>query len=178
MLEGIIRKSTNKAGSNALRKDGYLIANIYGKGFENINAAFKMNEYIRVVRNKETIAFPVSVEGKELNVVVQSYESQAVTGNLLHVDLMVAQPGVVSKFNVPVVAVGEALGLKNKGLLHMAKARLTVKCTPENLPNTIEIDVTEMDVNASKLVRDLDSIPNVTILDSDRVALISIIKAK
>jgi len=178
MLEGIIRESIGKKGVKALRRDGYLIANIYGKGFENINAAFKMNEYIRTVRNKETLAFPVKVDGKELNVVVQSYESQAVTGNLLHVDLMVAQPGVVTTFNVPIVAVGEALGLKNKGLVHAAKPRLTVKCTPENLPNTIEIDVTEMDTGASKLVRDLPEMPNVTILDSDRVALISIIKAK
>ena len=178
MLEGIIRESIGKKGVKAYRRDGYLIANIYGKGLENINAAFKMNEYIRSVRNKDTLAFPVSVNGKEMNVVVQSYESQAVTGNLLHVDLMVAQPGLETTYNVPVVAVGEALGLKNKGLVHMAKPRLTVKCAIENLPNTIEIDVTEMDTGASKLVRDLAEIPNVTILDSDRVALISIIKAK
>jgi large subunit ribosomal protein L25 len=178
MLEGIVRESIGKKGTKALRRDGYLIANIYGKGFENINAAFKMNEYIRTVRNKETLAFPVSVAGKELNVVVQSYESQAVTGSLLHVDLMVAQPGVATTFNVPLVPVGEAVGLKNKGLVHMAKPRLTVKCTPENLPNSIEIDVTEMDTGDSKLVRDLEEIPNVTILDADRVALVSIIKAK
>ncbi len=178
MLEGIIRESTGKKAVKALRRDGYLIANIYGKGIENINAAFKMNEYIRTVRNKETLAFPVSVNGQEMNVVVQSYESQAVTGNLLHVDLMVAQPGVVTTFNVPVVPVGEAIGLKNKGLVHSAKPRLTVKCTPENLPSAIEIDVTEMDTGDSKLVRDLPEIPNVTILDADRVALISIIKAK
>ena len=178
MLEGIVRESIGKKGTKALRRDGYLIANIYGKGLENINAAFKMNEYIRAVRNKETLAFPVSVAGKELNVVVQSYESQAVTGSLLHVDLMVAQPGVATTFNVPVVAVGEALGLKNKGLVHLAKPRLTVKCTPENLPNTVEIDVTPMDTGDSRLVRDLPDMPNVTILDSDRVALITIIKAK
>jgi len=178
MLEGIVRESIGKKAVKAYRKDGYLIANIYAKGVENINAAFKMNEYIRVVRNKETIAFPVNVGGNEMNVVVQSYESQAVTGNLLHVDLMVAQPGVVATFNVPVVTKGEALGLKNKGLVHMAKPRLTVKCTPENLPNTIEIDVTEMDTGASRLVRDLPEIPNVTILDTDRVALVTIIKAK
>jgi len=178
MLEGIIRESIGKKGTNALRRDGYLIANFYGKGLENIHAAFKMNEYIRTVRNKDTLAFPVSVNGKEMNVVVQSYESHALTGNLLHVDLMVAQPGVVTHYHVPVVAEGEALGLKNKGLVHVAKPRLTVKCTPENLPNTIEIDVTPMDVGNSKLVRDLPEIPNVTILDTDRVALISIIKAK
>lgn len=178
MLEGIVRESIGKKGTKALRRDGYLIANIYGKGLENINAAFKTNEYIRTVRNKETIAFPVSVGGKEMNVVVQSYESQPVTGNLLHVDLMVAQPGVATTFNIPVVAVGEAKGLKNKGLVHYAKPRLSVKCTPENLPNSIEIDVTEMDTGDSKMVRDLAEIPNVTILDAGRVALVSVIKAK
>ena len=178
MLEGIIRKSIGKTGTNALRRDGYLIANIYGKGLENINAAFKMNEYIRTVRKKETLAFPVSIEGKEMNLVVQSYEAHAVTGVLLHVDLMVAQPGVVTTYNVPVVPVGEAIGLKNKGLVHKAKPRLTVKGAIENVPNTFEIDVTEMDVGNSKLVRDLEAIPNVTMLDADRVAVISIIKAK
>ncbi|EDZ61847.1 ribosomal protein L25 [Sulfurimonas gotlandica GD1] len=178
MLEGIIRKSTDKQSTKTLRRDGYLIANIYGKGLENINAAFKMNEYIRTVRKKETLAFPVSIEGKEMNLVVQSYEAQPVTGTLLHVDLMVAQPGVVTTYNVPVVPVGEAFGLKNKGLVHKAKPRLTVKGAIENVPNTFEIDVTKMDTGDSKLIRDLDPIPNVVMLDSDRVAVISIIKAK
>lgn len=178
MLEGIIRESIGKKGTKALRRDGYLIANIYGKGLENINAAFKMNEYVRTVRNKDTLAFAIKLDGKELNVVVQSYESQAVTGNLLHVDLMVAQPGVLTTYNVPVVTVGEAIGVKNKGLLHIAKPRLTVKGAIENIPNTVEVDVTEMDVADSKLVRDLEIIPNVTMLDADRVAVISIIKAK
>jgi large subunit ribosomal protein L25 len=178
MLKGIVRESMTTGATKALRRDGNLIANIYGKGLENINAAFRMNEYVRTVRNKETVAFPVEIAGKELNVVVQGYESHAVTGNLLHVDLMVAQPGVEAKYSIPIVPVGEAIGLKNKGLVHMAKTRLTVKCTPENLMNKIEIDVTDMDVGNSKLVRDLPELENIKVLDSDRVALISIIKAK
>ena len=178
MLEGIVRESIGKKAVKAYRKDGYLIANIYGKGIENINAAFKMNEYIRTVRNKETLAFPVSVAGKEMNVVVQSYESQAVTGNLLHVDLMVAQPGVVTHYHVPVVPQGEAIGLKNKGLIHLAKTRLRVKAAIENVPNSINVDVTPMDVGDSRLVRDLEKIENVTFTDSDRVSVLSIIKAK
>ena len=178
MLEGIVRESTGKKAVKAFRRDGYLIANIYGKGFENVNAAFKENEYIRTVRNKETLAFPVNVGGKEMNVVVQSYESHAVTGRLLHVDLMVAQPGVVTHYHVPVIPEGEALGVKNKGLIHVSKPRLRVKAAIENVPNSISVDVTPMDVGASKLIRDLDKIENVTFTDSDRVSVLSIIKAK
>ncbi len=178
MLEGIVRESIGKKGTKALRRDGYLIANIYGKGLENINAAFKENEYIRTVRNKETLAFPVSIGGKEISVVVQSYESHPVTGKLLHVDLMVAQPGVVTHYMVPVEPVGEAIGLKNKGLVNIAKRRLRVKGAIENLPKTIVIDVTDMDLGDSKLIRDIEVPENVKFTDSDRVPVLSIIKAK
>ncbi len=178
MLEGIIRESIGKRGTKALRRDGYLIANIYGKGLENINAAFKMNDYIRTVRNKDTLAFPIKLDGKELNVVVQSYESHAVTGNLLHVDLMVAQPGVVSKYHVPVEPVGSPIGLKNKGMLYVAKKRLAVKAAPEALPTSIVVDVANLDLGDSVLIRDLGTIENVTFVDSERVGVLSIIKAK
>ncbi len=40
MLEGIVRESIGKKSAKALRRDGYLIANIYGKGLENVAAAF------------------------------------------------------------------------------------------------------------------------------------------
>jgi len=178
MLEGIVRESIGKKGTKALRRDGYLIANIYGKGLENINAAFKMNEYIRTVRNKETLSFPIKVDGKEMNVVAQSYESQAVTGNLLHVDLMVAQPGVVTHYRVPVVTEGEALGLKNKGMVYVAKQRLRVKGTIENIPSQITVDVTPMDIGDSRLIRDLPALENAVYTDADRVSVLSIIKAK
>ncbi|MCF6330936.1 MAG: 50S ribosomal protein L25/general stress protein Ctc [Sulfurimonas sp.] len=178
MLEGIVRESIGKKGVKALRRDGYLIANIYAKGFENINAAFKMNDYIRAVRNKDTLVFPIKVDDKELNVVVQSYESQPLTGTLLHVDLMVAQPGVLTHYMVPVETIGTPIGLKNKGLLNIAKPRLRVKTTVENLPNTIKIDVAELDFGDSKLIRDLDAIKGVTFTDDGRVSVLSIIKAK
>ena len=178
MLEGIVRESTGKKSTKALRRDGYLIANIYGKGIENINAAFKENEYIRAVRKKETIAFPVKVDGKEMDVVVQAYESHPVTGKLLHVDLMVAQKGVLTHYHVPVVPVGEAIGLKNKGMVNVSKPRLRVKARIEDLPEKIEVDVTEMDVGDAKLIRDLPTFDNVTYTDADRVSVLSVIKAK
>ncbi len=178
MLEGIIRESIGKSATKALRRDGYLIANIYGKGLENINAAFKMNEYIRTVRKKETLAFPVSIAGKELSLVVQNYEIHPVTGTLLHVDLMVAQPGVVTHYMVPVTTEGTPIGVKNKGLLNIAKKRLRVKAAIEALPKSIHINVTDLDLGDSVLIRDIDLAGDVKFTDADRVSVLSIIKAK
>lgn len=178
MLEGIVRESTGKSATKALRRDGYLIANIYGKGLENVHAAFKMNDFIRTVRNKDAIAFPVKVGDKEMDVVVQSYESHPVSGNLLHVDLMVAQPGVVTHYNIPVVTEGSPVGLKNKGMLYVAKKRLRVKGAIDKLPNEIKINVAPLDLGDSILIRDLESSEDYTFTDSDRVSVLSIIKAK
>jgi large subunit ribosomal protein L25 len=178
MLEGIIRESTGKKAVKALRRDGYLIANIYGKGLDNVNAAFKANEYIRTVRNKESIAFPVKVGANEMNVVVQSYESHPLTGELLHVDLMVAQPGVLTHYMVPVNPVGTPVGLKNKAMLNVAKPRLRVKAKIEDLPNTIDIDVNDLDLGDAVMIRDLAEIPNVKFTDNGRVSILSMIKAK
>ena len=178
MLEGIIRESIGKKGTKALRRDGYLIANIYGKGLDNVCAAFKSNEYIRTVKSKENVAFSIKVDGKELNVVVQAYQVHPLTGALVHVDLMVAQPGVLATYFVPVVTEGDPIGLKNKGLLSVAKKRLALKAKVEDLPASINVNVAPLDLGDSVLIRDLEAPANTTFMDADRVAVISIIKAK
>ena len=177
-IEGIIRDSIGKKATKALRRDGYLIANIYGRGLENVSCAFNRNDFIRAMKKKENLAFDVKVGDKELKVVVQEYQKDPITSQLIHVDMMVAQPGVVTHFMVPVEPVGEAIGLKNKGLVNIAKRRLRVKAKIEDLPKAIVIDVTEMDLGDSKLIRDIEAPAGVTFTDADRVSVLSIIKAK
>lgn len=64
MLEGILRESIDSKATKALRKDGYLIANIYAKGMENVHCAFKLNDFIKAVKAKDTLKFSVKVAGK------------------------------------------------------------------------------------------------------------------
>ena len=63
-------------------------------------------------------------------------------------------------------------------MVFVAKRRLRVKAAIENVPSQIAIDVTDMDVGDSKLIRDLDKIENITFTDADRVSVLSVIKAK
>ncbi|EOJ2160196.1 50S ribosomal protein L25/general stress protein Ctc [Campylobacter coli] len=178
MLEGIVRESIGRKAAKALKRDGYLIANIYGKGLENINAAFKVNDFIKEVRKKTTLAFDVKVGSQTLNVVVVDYQKDPVTAELKHVDLKVAQKGVISKYMVPVKITGTAIGLKNKGVLIQSKRRLKIKCAAENLPNFFELDVSKLDVGDALLVRDIVVPAGVTMIDADRVAVVGVEKAR
>jgi len=178
MLEGIIRESIGKSNAKKLKRDGYLIANIYANGVENIHAAFKRGEFIRAVRKKETFAFPVKVGDNELNVVVQEYQLHPVNGDILHVDLRVAVPGQVTSYLIPVKTVGTPKGLKNKGVLILSKRRLKVRGTIEDMPHNFTLDVSDLDRDDSILVRDVEVPANCRMMDKPDVAICGVIKAK
>ncbi len=178
MLEGIIRESTSKATTKKLRRDGYLIANIYGKNQENINAAFKKNDFIKYLKNKEHLIFPVKLGDKELKVVVQEYQKDPVKSDILHVDLLIAQDGVKQYFYVPIKIKGTPKGLKNKGVLIFHRRRIKVKAAPENLPDYFELDVSDLDVGDNILIRDIQMPDGVECYLNPSIPVVGVIKAK
>jgi large subunit ribosomal protein L25 len=90
----------------------------------------------------------------------------------------VAQKGLVSKYLIPVYTTGIPKGVKNKGILITSKKRLLVKSKAEDLPNSFTIDVSDLDVGDSALIRDIQAPENVTLMDADRVSVVGVIKAK
>ncbi len=178
MLEGIVRDSITKQNVKKLRNDGYLIANIYGKGLANISAAFNTNEFIKFLKSKTTIAFDVKIANDVLKVVVKEYQKHPVTSDLLHVDLMIAQESVRTKYLVPVVTKGTPKGLKNKGLFIFHKKRLPVKCKIEDLPESFNLEIDNLDTGDSILIRDITMPKNVECFLDPRVPIVGVIKAK
>ena len=79
---------------------------------------------------------------------------------------------------MPVNVKGNAKGLKNKGVLFVSTKRISVKCSPENLPNAYELDVSDLDVGDSILVRDLPQLNGVSVINNPSVAVVGVIKAK
>jgi large subunit ribosomal protein L25 len=178
MLEGIVRESIGKTTAKKLRRDGYLTANLYAKGVENIQAAFKRGDFARAVRNKDSLAFPVKVGDKELNVVIQEYQLHPVHGEVVHVDLRIAVPGQVTDYLVPVVTHGTPVGLKNKGVLVMSKRRIKVRGAIENMPAKFDLDVEPLNRDDSILIRDVEIPEGCRLMDRGDVAICGVIKAK
>ncbi len=178
MLEGIVRESIGKTTAKKLRRDGYLTANLYANGVENIQAAFKRGEFMRAVRNKENLAFSVKVGDKELDVVIQEYQLHPVHGEVVHVDLRVTVPGQVTDFLVPVVTHGTPVGLKNKGVLVMSKRRVKVRGAIENMPAKFDLDVEPLNRDDSILIRDIEVPSDCKMMDRPDVAVCGVIKSK
>ncbi len=178
MLEGIIRESIGSASARRLRRDGYLTANIYANGVENIQAAFKRGDFMKSVRKKENLTLDIKVGDKELKVVIQEYQLHPVHGDVLHVDLRVAVPNQVTNFLIPVRTTGIPKGIKNKGVLVQSKKRIKVRGTIEDMPKEFVLDVTPLDRDDAILVRDVEAPKNCRLMDRENVAICGVIKAK
>ncbi|HGZ69779.1 MAG TPA: 50S ribosomal protein L25/general stress protein Ctc [Nitratifractor sp.] len=178
MLEGIVRESIGKSDAKKLRRDGYLIANIYANGVENVHCAFKHGEFVRTVRNKKELAFDVKVGDKEMKVVVQEYQLHPVTGLILHVDLRVALADTVSDYYVPVETTGTPKGIRNKGVLVITKRRVRVRGKIEDIPSKFVLDVKDLDRDDSILIRDLEAPENCKLMDRPHVSVCGVIKAR
>ncbi len=178
MLEGVIRESIGSGSAKKLRRDGYLTANIYANGVENVQAAFKRGDFVKAVRRKESLTFPIKVGDKEFNVVIQEYQLHPVNGDVVHVDLRVAIPGQVTNYLVPVETTGTPKGLKNKGVLMLQKKRVKVRGAIEDIPNKFVLDVTNLDRDDSILIRDMEAPANCRLMDRPDVAVVGVIKAK
>jgi large subunit ribosomal protein L25 len=178
MLEGIIRESIGTASAKKLRRDGYLTANIYANGVENIQAAFKRGDFVKAVRAKDGLVLPLKVGDTEFNTIIQEYQLHPVNGDVVHVDLRVTVPGQVTNFLIPVETTGIPKGLKNKGVLQVQKKRLKVRGTIEDMPAKFTLDVTDLDRDDSILVREMEAPANTRLMDRNDVAVVGVIKAK
>ncbi len=178
MLEGIIRESIGKSNAKQLKRDGYLIANIYANGVENINAAFKRGDFVKAVRAKDDLVLPIKVGDNELDVVIQEYQLHPINGDILHVDLRVAVPNQSTNFLIPVKTEGIPKGLKNKGVLIINKKRIKVRGTIENMPSTFTLDISDLDREDSILIRDIEAPANCKIMERADVSICGVIKAK
>jgi len=178
MLEGITRESIGTGSAKKLRRDGYLTANIYANGVENIQAAFKRGDFVKAVRAKDGLTLALNVEGKDLNVVIQEYQLHPVNGDMIHVDLRVAIPGQVTNFLIPITTVGTPIGLKNKGVFMIQKKRVKVRGAVENMPANFTLNIENLDRDESLLIRDMEAPENCRLMDRTDVAVCVVIKAK
>ncbi|HIP41400.1 MAG TPA: 50S ribosomal protein L25/general stress protein Ctc [Campylobacterales bacterium] len=178
MLEGITRESIGSASAKKLRRDGYLTANIYANGVENIQVAFKRGDFVKAVRAKDGLTLALTVNDTELKVVIQEYQLHPVNGDVKHVDLRVAVPGQVTNYLIPVKTEGIPKGLKNKGVLMIFKKRLKVRGAIEDMPNNFTFNVEPLDREESILIRDIDAPANCRLMDRTDVAICGVMKAK
>ena len=152
-----------------LRRAGRLPAVVYGAGTESQAISLDMHEFQLLHRHSgrhAVLDLTVTGDGKAQPVLMHTIQEHPISRLPIHVDLLVVNLQEEMTVDVPVVAVGESVAIDKLGgvLLHLHDA-VVVRAKPDDLPSTIEMDITGLDSFEAVLhASDLHMPPGVTLV--------------
>ncbi len=170
------REAVGTAASKRLRKQGIIPGIIYGKsGNEciSVNEA-ELRKLMRATSGTASLISVTSDKGSAKLTIIEKLFREPSTGAFLHVDFHEVSANEPMHTTLPVHTVGEAVGVKfENGTLEILHHTLHVKCLPKNLPEFINVDITELHAGHSIHVKDLPPIEGVTFLGDPETVVIS-----
>ena len=154
-----------------LRRDGITPVHVFGRGIEPEALQCDTVELQKVLAQAGTtgiVGLKIDKARKKRNVMVREVQKEPRSGNLLHVDFYQIRMEEKLKVDVPIFLTGEAPALKMKeNFLSHELDSLSVECLPDDIPNHIEVDVSNLEeVDQSIHVQDIILGEEVTVLNN------------
>jgi large subunit ribosomal protein L25 len=153
------RDLQGSSNSRRLRKAGNLPCVVYGEGKEAIPVQIEMHAFEQLLHHHatETLITKVALEGAgDVQVLVKDVQRHPVTGDVMHVDLLKIVAGQTIQVDILLELVGEAVGVKGGGVMEHVMHSIAIECLPKDLVESIEVDVSEMEVGDTLCVSDLN----------------------
>ncbi|MDX1681235.1 MAG: 50S ribosomal protein L25 [Akkermansiaceae bacterium] len=135
-----------------LRREGLLPSVIYGKDFENINLKINAKTFRDILAHSssDSIVVNLEIDGKESQLAfLKDVQYDAISGQALHADFRAIDAKTSITASIPVILLGTAPGIKSGGVVDQQVHSMEVTCLPADLPETIDIDISELELNDS-----------------------------
>lgn len=175
------RANTGSAEAARLRRSGKIPAVVYGRSGKAMPIVLDALEFGRKTKGiSESTLLNLSVDGSQHEVFIKDTQRDIFKGAFLHVDFYEVEKGKALHAKVPVHVVGTALGVREGGVLEAPLHELEIECLPKDLPEHIDVDVSNLKGNESIHVRDLKLASGIKILTNPEqvVALVKFAKAE
>jgi large subunit ribosomal protein L25 len=177
-----VREGRGKNDARRTRRDGMVPITVYGGGAETVAAVAPLRDLAAILRTEagRNTIFTIEVEGVGVSeVMFHDRQIDPVRGRLIHADLTRLVKGQKIEVTVPLHLVGEPFGVKEKqGVLEQIIREIDVRCEPRQIPDSLDVDVSNLDVHDVLHVSDIPVSEGVEILtDPEQViATIGIVK--
>jgi len=153
------RDLQGSSNSRRLRRAGGLPGVIYGEGKEATTIQLETHAFEQLLHHhsSETLITDIALEGAgDVSVLVKDVQRHPVSGVAIHVDMLKIIAGQAIQVDILLKLVGEAVGVKEGGVMDQVMHSISIECLPRNLVESIEVDISEMDIGDALHVSDLD----------------------
>ena len=175
-IDGQLRTEMGKKATRLLRSQELVPGVIYG-GAQEVNFSASAKAVKPIVYTPEFMQADVQVDGKTYTCILKDLQFDKVTDELLHIDFLelVADKKVVA--TLPLHLTGVPAGVKGGGKLVVKMKSLKVKALPKDLKESIELDISKLELNENIRVEDVKE-KNMEILNSPRIPIASIVMTR
>lgn len=174
-----LRDKTGKGICRQLRIAGRLPGIVYGKGIESIPVSLDQRDLMKIISGEGGRNSLITLNGGDsLNgsvVIVADLLLHSLKGTLRHVDLHKVNMDEKVRVEVKIRLKGTAKGVKDGGLLDFVKHEVEIECLPSQIPDHIDLDVSELTVGHSIHVAELLVPAGIRILDDPKTSIVSVL---
>ncbi len=181
-VQAKLRLGRGKNDARRTRRDGMVPITVYGGGGETLAAVAPARDLAAILRSESgrNTIFTIEVDGMGASeVMFHDRQVDPIKGRLIHADLARLVKGQKIEVTVPLHLIGEPIGVKEKqGVLEQIIREIEIKCEPRDIPDALEVDVSNLDVHDVLHASDIPVAAGVEILtDAEQViATVGIVK--
>jgi len=172
------REGRGKNDARRVRREGLVPVTVYGGGGETIAAVAPLRDLAAILRSEagRNTIFTIDVEGRGTSeVMFHDRQIDPVRGRLIHADLTRLVKGQKIEVTVPLHLTGEPIGVReHQGVLEQIIREIEIRCEPREIPDVINIDVSNLDVHDVLHVSDIPIGANIEILNPPDVVIATV----
>jgi len=171
-LSGSLRENVGKKDAKKQRREGNIPCVIYG-GENQVHFTTNEIKFDKIIFTPDVFLITIDVEGKKYQTILQEVQYHPVTDKVLHADFRELVAGKEVTIGIPVVLKGSSAGVMAGGQLIKKMHKIRLKGLVENMPEQVEVDITELTIGGSIKVRDLD-VENITFTDPENSVIVRV----
>lgn len=171
-LSGSLRENVGKKDADTLRKNGRVPGVLYG-GKEQIHFHVDNIELEKLVYTPDAYRFDFEVDGKTYPTIIKDMQFHPVNDKIQHMDMLQLFDDKPVTVELPVRTTGNSVGVRNGGRLAISYRSLKVRGLPNDLPEAIVADITNLKIGDAARVKDL-SIEGCEILAAENAVVVDV----
>lgn len=163
-IKGEARLNVGKKDATALRASGNVPSVLYG-GEAPVHFSADKKSFNQIIYTPDAYLVDLEIAGKNYTAILKDTQFDVVSDEIIHADFLLAPVGKPVTLEIPVVTSGVAKGVEAGGKLQIILRKIKVKGPADKLPDSISVDMSEVELGGSVQVKSIPSIEGVEILN-------------
>ena len=174
-----VRSTLGNGPARVLRREGMMPAVLYGRGTEPMLLSVQIKDLENILKQGSMgqTLLNLNIEGENTSnktVLIKELQTHPMTNSFLHADFYEIDMNRKITVSIPVTTIGKAAGVEMGGILSIIRRELEVSCLPGKIPESIEIDVTNLGMGDSVHVEEIPVEEGIEILYDVNFTVISV----